>query len=88
MITDDLSPFYNNLFHELRDKAGPRGVWSTGGQLFVKIGGGVRRVDARNKEEVLRELSRAARGADSSASPSQLRGFGRGRVRGGVSSPQ
>ena len=82
VIVDDLSPFYNSIFHELREKAG-KNVWSSGGQLFVKIRGEVHKVDARNKHETLSQLDQVSVRGDSP--PSNLRGFGRGRGKGDAS---
>ena len=95
VIADDLSPYYNGLFHEVREAMGPRNVWTAGGQVFTRLRGRVRRVDVRNREEVLAEARSGAENTESmdhatvarglSTSPGQnMRGFGRGgRGRGG-----
>ena len=80
VVADDLSPFFLALFHELREKAGPRNVWSSGGQLYVKIRGVVKRVDPRDKQDILRQLESPDDGAsatESSPSPDAVRGGGR-----------
>ena len=87
VIVEDLSPFFQGIFHEVREAAGARNVWTKGGQIFVKVQGRVRKVERDNKLDIIAaaaaELRQDARGGrdqalTTSVSPN-MRGYGTGR---------